>query len=62
MTDYGKGAVLGAAAVLPATSAVELAMTNSVNPAIVDGFLAINFIWLLVLTAHISRYFVNRSK
>lgn len=62
MTDYGKGAVLGAAAfLLPATSSVEFYFADRIHPYILMGFFAINILWLVILTAHISRYFFNSN-
>jgi hypothetical protein len=61
MTDYGKGAVLGAAAVLPATTAAGLFFADAINPVLIAGFVVLNVIWLSLLTGQISRYFVNRK-
>lgn len=58
MTDYGKGAVLGAT-VLPATSASGLLFGGGLHPVIVAGFIVINFIWLVLVISYISRYIIN---
>lgn len=60
MSDYGKGSVLTAATVLPATSA-GLLFADKVHPLIVVGFMAVNALMLVLLVAHISRYLINRK-
>lgn len=62
MTEYGKGSILGAATVLPATSGIGLLLANNANPVIVEGLLIISSISLLVLIGSISRYIVNRIR
>ena len=61
MTDYGKGTILGTATVLPATSALSIAMVDKLHPAILVAFLIINVIMFVILSSHISRYFFNRN-
>ena len=61
MTDYGKGAALGAAAVLPATAAAGFYFADAINPVLIAGFVVLNVVWLGLLTGQISRYFVNRK-
>lgn len=60
MTDYGKGTVLGAATLLPATSATAVMLGNTLHPVVVTGFIVLNVLWFVMLTAHITRYIVNR--
>ena len=60
MTDYGRGGVLGAATVLPATSAAGLLIANNANPIIVGGMLVVCFASLLVSISYVSRFLINR--
>lgn len=61
MTDYGKGQVLGAAA-LPATSAAGAVLADLSNPFILTGFIVLNVLWLVFLAGQISRFFANKTK
>jgi hypothetical protein len=61
MTDYGKGSILGAATVLPATSALGIAVADKLHPAVLVAFLVINVVMFIILASHISRYFVNKN-
>jgi hypothetical protein len=58
MTDYGKGAILGATT-LPATSALGIALVDKLHPVMVVAFFAINLLMFVILISHISRFFVN---
>ncbi len=62
MTDYGKGAVLGAATSLPMTSGIALSVSTTTDPMIVMGLLVISSISLIVLIGSISRYMINNSR
>ncbi|RJR28807.1 hypothetical protein C4564_04500 [Candidatus Microgenomates bacterium] len=59
MTDYGRGGVLGAASLLPATSAADILLVGNANTAIVAGLLVVTTISFLVTTAYICRYLFN---
>jgi len=61
MTDYGKGSVLGAASLLPATSAAGVFLSGSTHPAIIVGFLTVSVLSIIYLVAHTSRYLRNRG-
>lgn len=61
MNDYGKG-IVQSATILPATSATGILLSGSVHPIVIAGFLIINAVWFLILIAHISRYFINRTR
>jgi hypothetical protein len=61
MTDYGKGAVLGAATTLPATSAVGFLMMDGSHPYLVIGMIIVAAIALLSTSAYLTRYMVNRK-
>jgi hypothetical protein len=62
MTDYGKGAAVGAAAVfLPATSSVEMYFADKMHPWVLIGFFVLNTLWLVILVAQISRYYFNKQ-
>lgn len=61
MTDYGKGSILGTATVLPATSALGIAVADKLHPAVLIGFIVINTIMFIILVSHISRYFFNKN-
>lgn len=60
MTDYGKGAILGAA-VLPATSATGLLFADTLHPMVIAGFIVINVVWFILVVSYISRYIFNRK-
>jgi hypothetical protein len=59
--DYGKGAVLGAATTLPATSAAGYFLLNGSHPVIVIGMIAVGAISLVTTTAYMTRFLVNRK-
>ena len=59
MTDYGRGAILGAATALPATSGVGLLLLNNTHPAIVLGLLIVSTGSLIVLLESITRFIIN---
>jgi hypothetical protein len=61
MTDYGKGTILGTATVLPATSALGIAVADKLHPVVLIAFLIINAIMFIILASHISRYFFNKN-
>ena len=61
MTDYGKGSVLGAASILPATSAAGIFLSGSTHPVIIAGFLTVSLLSIVYLAAHTSRYLRNRG-
>ena len=62
MTDYGRGGVLGAATVLPATTAATFFFAEKAHPYIIYGLIAVSAISFVYLTAQISRYLLNRKK
>lgn len=59
MTDYGRGGILGAASVLPATSGIGLLLLSNANPYIVFGLFLISTVSLVVLVGSISRFIIN---
>ncbi len=61
MSENSVGQVLGAATVLPATSAIIYALVNRAHPLVLVGFLMLNIFALTVLVARLTRYFVNRK-
>ena len=61
MTDYGRGGVLSAATILPATSAATFLLVEKASPVIIYGLIAVNMISLLYLVAAILRYAINRK-
>lgn len=61
MTDYGKGSVLGAAAFLPATSGLAIALINNLDQWVLVGFVLLNVVWFVFMAAHISRFIFNRK-
>ena len=61
MTDYGKGSVLSAASVLPATGAMAYVLSERVNPAIIYGLIAVSVVSLVYLVGSVSRYLANRK-
>ncbi len=62
MTDYGRGGVLGAATVLPATSAVGLLFASHTYPLIILGFVIISLASLMVLSFYFFRYLAKRTR
>lgn len=60
MTDYGRGGVLGAASVLPATSAAGLILTNNAHPLVVAGLLVVSALSFIVLLGSITRFLFNK--
>lgn len=61
MTDYGRGGVLSAATVLPATSGVAYVLAEKVHPVIIYGLIAVSVVSLLYLVGSVSRYLANRK-
>jgi hypothetical protein len=61
VTECSNGEVLGAATILPATSALTAFMFNKVHPLIVAGFVLANVIAMAVLLSRLARYFINRK-
>ncbi|HVZ58817.1 MAG TPA: hypothetical protein VG935_03645 [Patescibacteria group bacterium] len=59
MTDYGKGAILGAANILPATTGAGLLLLNNTSPVIVAGLFLVSLVSLVVLVGTISRFIIN---
>lgn len=62
MTDYGKGGILSAASVLPATSGIGLFLTNNAHPFAVIGLFMISIISILVSVSAMFRYIRNTIK
>lgn len=60
-TDYGKGQVLGAATMLPATSAAGVFLLNGAHPAVVIGFMVVGAIALISTSAYMVRFMANRN-
>ncbi len=60
MTDYGRGGVMGAATVLPATTAATFLLAEKAHPLIVYGLLAISIVSLVYLIASAIRFLANR--
>ncbi|MFC1727364.1 hypothetical protein ACFL0Y_02470 [Patescibacteria group bacterium] len=61
MSENCVGEVLGAATVLPATTAVSIFLANKAHPSIVAGFVLVNFLVLTVLLTRVTRYFINKK-
>lgn len=61
-TDYGKGSILGAASMLPATSAASFFMYNHTHPAIIVAFVAVSIFSLIVVQSYLIRYLINKNK
>lgn len=61
MTDYGKGSVLGAATVLPSTTAAGFILAGKVDSLIIAGLFTISALSLVMLVGYISRYAFNRK-
>lgn len=62
MTDYGRGAVLGAATSLPMTSAAGVFLADRAHPVIVMGLLITITISLIVLMGSITRFVINTRR
>lgn len=60
MTDYGRGGVLGAATILPATGIAGLLFLDTTYPIVIAGFIAASCLSLMILLGYISRYLTNR--
>jgi hypothetical protein len=60
MNDYGRGAVLADATVLPATAAAGFFLADG-NPIVLAGLFIVGLISLVNLVAYISRYFSNKK-
>ena len=56
MNDLTRGGILGAATLLPATSAVGLTWTNHTQPWIIWGFIAVSLVNLGVFSFYFIRY------
>ena len=61
MSDYGKGAVLGTAVTLPATTSAVL-MASRANSTLVMGMLVVSAIMFVVSVGMMVRYAVNRKR
>lgn len=62
MSNYTQGTVLGAATMLPATTAAGLMMLNRANTLVITALLAVTLLNLLLSGAMIARYFQNRKE
>lgn len=60
MTDYGRGGVLGAATILPATSAAGVYLLDKSQTWIIAGFIAVSFASLTLLAGYLCRFIFNR--
>jgi hypothetical protein len=59
VTDYGKGGILGAATVLPTTSALSLFVVGHSDPIVVAGFAVLSFASFVILASFVCRYVIN---
>ncbi|NTV31333.1 hypothetical protein HGA91_05160 [candidate division WWE3 bacterium] len=59
--DFSKGAVLGAATMLPATAGT-LALSGQSNTLLVSALITLSSVMLLVTVAMIVRYAINNRR
>jgi len=62
MFDYGRSSVLGAATVLPATSAAGIYLMNISNPYVIASLVALNVVALIITGGMVTRYLINRKE
>lgn len=62
MSDYGKGNILGAATVLPATSALGLLLRDNIHPVILVGLFVISLTCLIMVLTQSCRYLINLKR
>lgn len=62
MSDYGKGATLAAATVLPATTATGLMLVGNANSVIVLGLVVVSLASLIMTVGMVSRYVINKKR